>query len=180
MLKIVWLLIFIEIGFNKPSQAQAIKVAIKTINGNYLTAASGGGLGGPASGPFAVALNTNATQVGPWEKFYFIWVDEVHLKFALQTINGNYITAVNGGGITGPNSSLAPIHTDATQIGPWEIFQLTYLNELNKPTMVTLQTSDGHYLTAVGGGGIGGSTIVPIHTDATKIDVWETFTFIGN
>ena len=46
--------------------------------------------------------------------------------------------------------------------------------------MVTLQTSDGHYLTAVGGGGIGGSTIVPIHTDATKIDVWETFTFIGN
>jgi hypothetical protein len=36
-----------------------------------------------------------------------------------------------------------------------------------------LKTADGHYVTAVGGGG---RTVGAIHTDATVIGPWETFT----
>jgi hypothetical protein len=37
------------------------------------------------------------------------------------------VTAVNGSGIGGPNNNTAIIHTDATQIGPWEIFAFDIL-----------------------------------------------------
>jgi hypothetical protein len=37
-----------------------------------------------------------------------------------------------------------------------------------------LQTSTGNYLTAVGGGG---RITDVIHSDATQINAWETFTF---
>jgi len=46
---------------------------ILTSNGsNMLTAVNGGGLGGPNSGPGAVALHTDATGAGPWETFKLI------------------------------------------------------------------------------------------------------------
>ena len=67
-------------------------------------------------------------------------------QYALQTINGNYLTVVNGGG-----KLTDVIHSDATAIGPWEKFKLVtltgYLNGYSIPTGVfgldhTYVTSD--------------------------------------
>jgi hypothetical protein len=43
---------------------------------------------------------------------------------------------------------------------------------VNAPTTCSIQTSNGHYLTAVGGGG---RTTDTIHTDATRVGTWEEF-----
>jgi hypothetical protein len=45
---------------------------------------------------------------------------------------------------------------------------------VNAPTTCSIQTSNGHYLTAVGGGG---RTTDVIHSDATLLQAWEKFTF---
>lgn len=45
------------------------------------------------------------------------------------------------------------------------------------PITCAIQTVDGHYLTAVGGGG---RTTDVIHTDATRIGSWEKFTLIDS
>jgi hypothetical protein len=80
----------------------------------------------------------------------------------------HYVTAVNGGGM-GSIFDKQAIHTNQTQLGPDELFGLNFLND----STVTLETTDGHYVTAVGG--CGGTNMAPIHTDATKIGPWETF-----
>lgn len=45
----------------------------------------------------------------------------------------------------------------------------------NAPTNCYIQSFDGHYLTAVGGGG---RTFDVIHTDATQAKAWEKFTLV--
>jgi hypothetical protein len=45
----------------------------------------------------------------------------------------------------------------------------------NAPMTCTVQTYNGHYLTAVGGGG---RTADVLHTDATRVGSWETFVLI--
>jgi hypothetical protein len=90
-------------------------------------------------------------------------------------VNGNYITAVNGGGIGGPNDATCPVHTDATALGPWEQLRFNY-NLSNKTA--TVQTPNGRYLTAVNGGGLGGPNNTPIHTDARAIGPWESFQLV--
>ena len=99
------------------------------------------------------------------------WVDSTH--FTLRTANGHYVTAVNGGGVGGPNDASSPVHTDASWVGPWEELTLNY-DSTTKQAMI--QTPNGCYLTAVNGGGFGGPNNVPIHTDATAVGPWEKFT----
>jgi hypothetical protein len=41
-----------------------------------------------------------------------------------------------------------------------------------------IQTINGHYLTAVGGGGHDGVAFDVLHTDATQVSAWETFTLV--
>ncbi|HTD57093.1 MAG TPA: hypothetical protein VK670_17010 [Silvibacterium sp.] len=154
--------------------ANGVSAAIQTSNVHYLTVVNAGGFGGPDSGPFAAPLHTDATSAGDWEKFTIQWLDGAHTRFALLTMNGHYVTAVNGGGIGGPNDFTAPVHTDTTKIGPWERLILDFLPD----SKVTVRTSTGHYLTALGGGGMGGPNTMPIHTDATKLGAWETFTLV--
>jgi hypothetical protein len=48
---------------------------------------------------------------------------------------------------------------------------------LNGPITCTFQTSNGHYLTAVGGGG---RTTDVLHTDATRVGSWERFTLVDS
>jgi hypothetical protein len=48
---------------------------------------------------------------------------------------------------------------------------------LNGPITCAIQSFDGHYLTAVGGGG---RTTDVIHTDATRIGAWEKFTLVDS
>ncbi len=158
-----------------PTSTTKIRCAIKTINGNPLTIVEGGGLGGPNSGPGSTALHTDASRAAEWETFKIEWLDATKTKFALKTKNGNYVTAVNGGGIGGPNDSTCPVHTDATWIGPWERLTLIMVNS----DTVYIQTPDGTYLNAANGGGFGEpANKQPIHTDATSIGPWETFTLV--
>ena len=85
-------------------------------NGNNpLTAVNGGGE--PAGGA-GVALCTDRTVAGDWEKYKLILSPGstlgTNMRFALQTSGGEYLTAVNGGGVGGPNDDTCPIHSDAT------------------------------------------------------------------
>jgi hypothetical protein len=170
------LLIAAAFGLDLPAAAQEVlRGAIRTVNGHFLTAVNGGGLGGPDAGPGSVALHSDAVNGGPWETFRVIWLDPYRRQFALRTINGRYVTAVNGGGIGGPNDGSSPFHTDASRIGPWELYTLT-----QRPDGTTwIRTPGGNLVTAVNGGGFGGPNDVPIHTDAMKIGPWERFTFVA-
>lgn len=153
-----------------PPKAQ---IALQTVNGNTLTIVNGGGLGGPNTGPGSVPLHSDAMAQGPWETFTVEWVDDSHV--ALKTCTGRYLTAVNGGGIGGPNDATCPVHTDAKWVGPCEKLMWNY-----NPTthQATIQVPDGRFLTAVNGGGFGGPNNTPIHTDAVSRGPWETFRIV--
>lgn len=154
--------------------AGALVAAIQTATGNYLTAVNGGGLGGPDTGPTAVALHTDATKAGPRETFTIVWLNSTYTQFALQTSDGHYVTAVNGGGAGGPNDSSAPIHTDAKTIGIWETLTFNFLPH----NRLTIKVPNGQFLSAVNGGGMIGPAASPIHTDATRHAEWETFKLV--
>ena len=165
-----------EAGAPGPSARPAVCGEIVAANGGVWYAVENGGIGGPNSGPLATALHTDATVAGPWETFTLERIDDIH--FALRTVDGHYLTAVNGGRVgqppTGPrqpiltNGRLAPLKSELR-------FKITVI----AGTSVTLQTADGHFITAVNGGGIGGINNVPFHTDALKRGSWETFSWVG-
>lgn len=148
------------------------KYNIQTSGGYFLTAVDGGGLGGPNN--TGVALHSDARERSTWETFQLILVQEGSW-YALQTSSGhNYVTAVNGGGVGGPNNSKCPFHTDLRsneRPGTWETFTLVYVDE--PAGKVALRTENGNYVTAVNGGGTGGPNTTPIHTDAVRVSDWE-------
>lgn len=53
----------------------------------------------------------------------------------------------------------------------------TEASELNGPVKCVIQTYNGHYLTAVGGGG---RVTDVLHTDATRVGSWEKFTLVDS
>ena len=89
-------------------------------------------------------------------------------KYAIQTVRGNYLTAINGGGISGRN----PINTDATQVGGWETFTLVPQSD----GTYAVQTANAYFVTALNGGGISGA--VALHTNARTVSGWEKFAFV--
>lgn len=114
-------------------------------------------------------------MVGPWEQFTLVTIDTNQKTFALKANDGNYVTAVNAGGIGGPNDVTSPIHTDATAIGGWETLTL----EKQSNGTYALKTPSGFYLTALNSGGFGeAANKKPIHTDAKNLGPWETFTLV--
>jgi hypothetical protein len=150
--------------------------AIQTQNGHLLTAVNGGGFGDPKSAPHGVAISTGATTAGPFETFTFVWVNKAANTFALKTHDGHFVTAVNGGGIGGPDSEQAPVHTDATEFETWGRFTITLLPD---NIHATIRTADGrHFLSAVNGGGVGGSNRGPFHTDADTMGAAAIFKLI--
>ena len=87
--------------------------AIRTSNGNFLSAISGGGR-------TTDVIETNRTAISTWETFQLVPLSGVGPGFyAIRTLTGNYLTAVNSGGI---GSAFEAIHSNATQIGTWEEF----------------------------------------------------------
>lgn len=85
---------------------------------------------------------------------------------AIQTFNGHFLTAVNGGGGT-----INSILTNETSIRSWEKFSLIGLGTAG----FVIRTSDNrHFLTAVGGGGFT-NTEDAVHTNATVPSSWENF-----
>lgn len=55
-------------------------------------------------------------------------------RVAFRTTGGYYITAENGGG--------ASVHTDRTELGPWETFAMVAVS----PGVFAFRTETGHYL----------------------------------
>jgi hypothetical protein len=84
-------------------------------------------------------------------------------------------TAVNGGGIGPTPGAQQPIVTNAPAPADSEaVFRMT-----RTPLgTVTIATSSGHFVTAVNAGGFAGPNDTPIHTDATVLGPWETFTWV--
>ncbi len=92
-------------------------VNFKTLNGHFLTAVNDGGVGGPNSGAQSAAIHTDSTTIGPWETF--TCAISLPGTVTFQTTGGDFVTAVKGGGIGGPNANPYQLHTDATVAGPW-------------------------------------------------------------
>jgi hypothetical protein len=66
----------------------------------------------------------------------------------------------------------------AARIGPWERFTMVTIDARH----CALMTGDGHFVTAVNGGGWGGSDAsnrFPIHTNAATTGAAETFTIVA-
>ncbi len=139
---------------------------LKTANGHYLTAVNSGGLTGLGQPSFDV-MHTDAVRVGTWETFALVDAgDGTH--YGIRAFDGHYLTAVGGGGRT-----TDVIHSDATQLQAWEKFTVTKLPSApGGQTVYSIGTIDGHFLTAVGGGG---RTTDTIHSDATAANGWEQF-----
>jgi hypothetical protein len=97
-----------HVCFGQNAPQGKITAAIRTADGHYLTMVNGGGLGGPNLGPSVAPLDTDSTKAGEWERFTIAWLNSSFTQFALLTMNGHYVTAVNGGGIGGPNDSHRP------------------------------------------------------------------------
>jgi hypothetical protein len=125
------------------------KVAIKMNDKYYLTAVNGGGIGDGGENLPPMALHTDATAIGPWEKFTLKTGWEGHP--CIVTCNGYFLSAVNGGGMGSDGSSPMSVYTNATEIGAFEIFTV----ELVEDKYLAFKTSLGKYLTAVNGGGMG-------------------------
>jgi hypothetical protein len=131
-----------------------------------VTAVNSGGLTGLGQPPFDV-IHTDAVRVGSWETFTLVDSgDGTH--YGIQAFDGHYLTGVGGGGRT-----TDVIHSDATQLQGWEKFTVTKVPSApGGQDVYSIGTIDGHFLTAVGGGG---RTTDTIHSDATVANGWEKF-----
>jgi hypothetical protein len=136
--------------------------AFRTTKNYYLTAISGGGRS------MDPTIITASPTVGPWEQFSIVVNPNSAYDKSFKTANGNFVTAVNGGGLTSN-----ALHTDATVIGSWEQFRMNDLAVNGfKPTWYSLGTINGNAVTAVGAGG---QYYNPIHTDGWQVGSWEEF-----
>jgi hypothetical protein len=64
-------------------------------------------------------IETNRTQISTWETFGLVPLTDLGPGFyAISTFTGNYLTAMNSGGLVGNDT----IHSNATSIQAWEEF----------------------------------------------------------
>lgn len=138
--------------------------AFRTQKGFYLTAIDGGGR------PIDPTIITGATSAQAWEKFKLgIATPPSAYDKNIQTATGNFVTAVNGGGMTAN-----AIHTDATQPKDWERFRMIYMGG-SPPPYYGIGTIKGNFITAVNAGGRYQDAL---HTDARQIQAWEMFRIV--
>jgi hypothetical protein len=104
-----------------------------------------------------------STEPLSWQRFR-LWVDATKQYYAIQTINGYFLTAVSDQTTNAIQSSATGITTG---------YALFKLARATAPFAYSIETLGGYYLTAVGGGSkSSGDTI---HTDATTVGDWERF-----
>jgi len=176
---------------------------IQTLDGRYVTVDPLGGL----SLTQGIQETSLFTLIGPqvMNESYEGSAGPLFFGFNIRTRNGNFVSAVNGGGMTF-NAFL----TDITVAQDWEAFSIVKSGDLGsgyryliKPfgkqiygsafsslssdfTLIQAQpppggyvllTSSGFtYLTAVGGGGLASGD--NLHTDAWKPLTWEVFNIV--
>jgi hypothetical protein len=128
-----------------PNPSTSHDKAFQTANGNYVTAVGGGGRRSDA-------LHTDATQAKDWERFRLIdlgvGIPAAPTYYGLQTIKGNYLTAMGAGG-----KYQDAIHTDATQIKGWEQFRIVKCGDPGSAYEYGILAANGYFLTASNGGG---------------------------
>jgi len=162
-----------------------LTACILTAKGDCLVAVDGGGIGSPSSGPGTTALSTDSTSPDASEVFTVTIRGDKH--FTLQTANGDYVTAVEGGGLGQPPSVALPlpIITNGKLLQAGTVFHVILLGDVKKRDgsndlvrEVRLATPDlKHYVSAVNGGGVH-SVDDPIRTDAAIPDKNEMFELI--
>lgn len=136
--------------------------AIRTMLRNtYLTARDGGHHS-------IDAVVTSAVTPGPYEKFT---IEKFQPSYTLlKTAGGYYVSAAGGGGRGGDYDDTQTMQTERTALADDALFR-TYTG-IPGWQAFTIQTYNGHYLTALGGGG---KSTRAFHTDATKPSTWEYF-----
>jgi hypothetical protein len=145
--------------------------AFQTSGGNYITAVGGGGR-------ISDVLHTDATQIRDWERFRIYDLSGGGVAptwFAIQTIRGNYLTAVGQGG-----KYEDAFHTDASVIASWEHLRLVKCGDIGTGYAYTILPADDIALTAVNGGGLNHDD--PIVRGSWPGDTpdrsWSRFTFL--
>ena len=112
----------------------------QTASGHFVTAVNGGGM-------TANVLHTDATQAKDWERFRLIYraigVPSTPSYYAIQTIKGNYLTAMGAGG-----KYQDAIHTDATQIKEWEQFRIVKCGDPGSGYDYSVMAANGDFLAA--------------------------------
>lgn len=125
---------------------------IQTASGNYVTAVSGGGR-------TIDVFHTDATQALDWERFRLldlgVGVPPSPTYYGIQTIKGNYITAVGAGG-----KYQDALHTDAKEIKGWEQFRIVKCGDPGSGYEYGIMGANGGFLTAGNGGGRTGEAIL--------------------
>ena len=139
-----------------------ITLSLRTDNGHYLCAETGGGR----------ELIANRTTTGPWESFAVERADQMSAplmggdRIMLRTANGQYLCAENGGG--------GEVVANRVTAGPWETFTIAHADlsagEITTGQGVLLRTANGQFLCAEGGGGR------EVTASRAAIGPWETFT----
>jgi hypothetical protein len=144
-------------------------VYLLTDGGYVLSATNGGGDIGPdaiqTNVKYSLGSGTTTPSVISLNELFNVLQSSTG-QLAFQTANGNFITAVNGGGRT-----TDVLHTDAANVAAWEEFRIAHTGSQGVFS-VSIQTSSNNFLTAVG---LGGKTANAIHSDATAVGTWETF-----
>lgn len=135
------------------------KVALKTTAGYYVTAENGGGMG----------VNTDRTELGPWETFTMIATGPG--VFAFRTERGTYLCDLGAGQRGGGKTARTSLGASKKQIDASTQFKVMLLN-VEGPT-VALVTSGGKYVTAENNGGIKARGARAMSTDRTEIGSWE-------
>jgi hypothetical protein len=153
-----------------PGYTMIVESGYLLTDGGYLVNAINGG--GDISDDaiqtrFKYSLGSGTTTPSPIGTFELFNVfKNATGQFAFQTVSGNFITAVDGGGRTSD-----VLHTDAVNVAAWEEFRIAHTGSLSAFS-VSIQTTSNNFLTAVG---LGGKTANAIHSDATAVGTWETF-----
>ena len=96
--------------------------------------------------------------IGNWEKFTLVHLPNASNEVTLLSWQGLF-SAQGGGG--------SSVFANRPKVGPWETWALLH----NANGTVSLQSVNGHYLTALGGGGDNSTC----YSDRTAIGTWEMF-----
>jgi len=115
------------------------------------------------------AVITVPSVIGPNQRFRLATVQPDYTT--IQTSGGYFVSAV--GGLGGLPNTTQGVQTELTT--SQRDIALFRIDGPSASGTFTIKTYDGHFLTALGGGG---KATDAFHTDATKASAWEYFYFL--